>query len=156
MERAAKLNFGKGSSIYHSSYVYGDVKVGENTWIGPFTVLDGTGGIEIGSYCSISAGAQIYTHDTVEWALSEGGSPYQYAPVRIGNCCYIGSSTVISKGVRTGDGTVVESIVSFLLILPLEAGYMGMPSKTAFYIRRRMNIGSKHDSSTIPILCMLP
>jgi hypothetical protein len=48
-ERAERLGFGKGTSIYHNSYVYGDVKVGRNTWIGPFTVLDGSGGLKIGS-----------------------------------------------------------------------------------------------------------
>src|SRR4051812_32486005 len=41
-ERARELGFGAESSIYHLSYVYGDVSVGEHTWIGPFTLLDGT------------------------------------------------------------------------------------------------------------------
>lgn len=128
-ERAAKLNFGKGSSIYHSSYVYGDVKVGENTWIGPFTVLDGTGGIEIGSYCSISAGVQIYTHDTVEWALSGGESPYQYAPVRIGDRCYIGPNTVISKGVGIGDCTVVGANSVVLADIASGSRVWGCPAR---------------------------
>jgi hypothetical protein len=42
-DKAKQLGFDKGSSIYDSSVVLGDVKVGENTWIGPFTVLDGIG-----------------------------------------------------------------------------------------------------------------
>lgn len=61
-EKAEALGFGKGTSIYDSSLVLGDVKVGENSWIGPNTVLDGSGGLEIGSNCSISAGVQIYSH----------------------------------------------------------------------------------------------
>src|SRR4051794_33935448 len=44
-ERAKELGFGEGSSIYASSYVYGTVHVGAGTWIGPFTLLDGTGGL---------------------------------------------------------------------------------------------------------------
>lgn len=67
-EKAQVLGFGRGTSIYDSALVLGDVQVGENTWIGPFTLLDGTGGLSIGSFCSISAGVQIYTHDTVDWA----------------------------------------------------------------------------------------
>src|SRR5215470_17429208 len=59
-ERAKNLGFGEASSIYHSSYVYGQVDVGKNTWIGPHTVLDGSGGLTIGDNCSISAGVQIY------------------------------------------------------------------------------------------------
>lgn len=58
-EKAAYLGFGKGSTIYDTSIVIGDVKVGRSTWVGPFTVLDGTGGLRIGDFCSISSGAQI-------------------------------------------------------------------------------------------------
>jgi acetyltransferase-like isoleucine patch superfamily enzyme len=106
-ERAARLGFGPEASIYDASLVLGDVQVGPHTWIGPFTVLDGSGGLRIGSYCSISSGVQIYTHDSVKWALSGGRAPYDKAPVQIGNCCYVGSQTVIGKGVTIGDHCVI-------------------------------------------------
>jgi len=108
-ERAKSLGFGKGSSIYHSAYVYGDVKVGKKTWIGPFVLLDGGGGLEIGEYCSISAGVQIYTHDSVRWALSRGKHQYEAAPVKIGDCCHIGAMSVIAKGVEIGKHAVVSA-----------------------------------------------
>ena len=101
------LGFGDRTSMYHSSHIYGDVEVGANTWIGPFTLLDGTGGLHIGNNCSISAGVQIYTHDTVRWALSGGSEPYEYAAVEIGDCCHIGSQTVVAKGVRVGERSVI-------------------------------------------------
>jgi acetyltransferase-like isoleucine patch superfamily enzyme len=128
-ERARKLGFGKGANIYHSSYVYGDVKVGEHTWIGPFTILDGTGGLEIGSYCSISAGVQIYTHDSMKWAVTGGDAPYEYAPVRIGDRCYIGPNTVISKGVRIGDGSIIGANSLVLHDLPAGSKAFGCPAK---------------------------
>ncbi len=106
-ERAKSLGFGKGSSVYHNSYIYGEVSVGENTWIGPYTLLDGSGGLSIGSYCSISAGVHIYTHDTVKWALSGGNEEYERKPVKIGNCCHISGQTVIVKGVSIGDHCVI-------------------------------------------------
>lgn len=106
-EKAEYLKFAKGTSIYDSSLLFGDIKVGENTWIGPFTILDGTGGLEIGSYCSISAGVQIYTHDSVKWALSGGKQKYEYAPVKIGDCCYIGPNVIISKGVILGNHCII-------------------------------------------------
>jgi acetyltransferase-like isoleucine patch superfamily enzyme len=106
-ERARQLGFGEGASIYHNSYVYGDVLVGANTWVGPFTLLDGSGGLRIGSNCSISAGVHIFTHDSVQWAVSGGVAPYERAPVSIGDCCYIGSQTVIAKGVTIGDHCIV-------------------------------------------------
>ena len=106
-ERAQALGFAEGANIYHNSYVYGDVTVGQKTWIGPFTLLDGTGKLSIGEYCNISAGVQIYTHDTVEWVLSRGRAKYSYAPVTIGDCCHVGSQSVIIKGVNIGDHSVV-------------------------------------------------
>lgn len=105
--RARRLGFGEGASIYASSYVYGDVRVGARTWIGPFTLLDGSGGLEIGVNCSISAGVQIYTHDTVRWALTGGAREAERAPVTIDDCCFIGSLSVVACGVTIGDHCVV-------------------------------------------------
>ena len=129
-ERAETLGFGKGTSIYHSSYVYGEVIVGENTWIGPFTLLDGTGCLKIGSFCSISAGVQIYTHDSVNWATTGGKASYEHAPVRIGNRCYIGPNTVISKGVSIGDESIIGAGSLVLSDIPPKSKAWGCPAKT--------------------------
>jgi acetyltransferase-like isoleucine patch superfamily enzyme len=106
-EKAKFLGFGKGTSIYDSSIVFGDVKVGENTWIGPNTILDGSGGLKIGDFCSISAGCQIYSHDSVEWAISGGKKSYIYSETVIGNNCYLGPNTIVQKGVSIGDGCII-------------------------------------------------
>ncbi len=106
-ERAAHLGFGTKTSLHHNSYVYGNVLVGENTWIGPFTILDGSGDLTIGSACSISAGVQIYTHDTVKWALSGGRLAYERSPVVIGDGCYLGPQTVVTRGVTIGSHSVI-------------------------------------------------
>lgn len=106
-ERAKKLGFGDGTSVYDSSLILGSVKVGENTWIGPNTILDGSGGLQIGNNCSISAGVQIYSHDSVKWAISGGTEKYEYEKTRIGSNCYIAPNVIIAKGVSLGDGCVV-------------------------------------------------
>lgn len=128
-ERARELGFGEGTSIYDSVLVLGDVQVGRNTWIGPFVVLDGSGGLRIGSNCSISAGVQIYTHDTVAWAISGGARGAERAPTSIGNNCYIGPNTVVAKGVRIGDGCVVGANSLVLHDLPPGAKAFGTPSR---------------------------
>jgi acetyltransferase-like isoleucine patch superfamily enzyme len=105
-EKAAYLGFGKGSSIYDSSLVFGDVEAGTDVWVGPFTILDGSGGrLRIGDSCHISAGVQIYTHDTLR-VVQEGGE-IDRAPVTIGNNCYIGPNAVLSKGITIGDNVVI-------------------------------------------------
>jgi len=106
-EKAKYLGFGEGTSIYDSSLVIGDVKVGKNTWIGPFTILDGSGGLEIGDNCSIASGVQIYSHETVFWALSGGKMDYTRAKTIIGNCCYIGPNSIVNKGVKIGDHCLI-------------------------------------------------
>lgn len=104
-EKAKYLGFGKGSSVYDSCLIFGDVSVGENTWIGPFTILDGSGKLIIGSNCNVSAGVQIYTHDTIERVIS--GAEITKSPVKIGDNVYLGPNTVIAKGVTIGDFVVV-------------------------------------------------
>lgn len=128
-ERARSMGFGEGSSVYHSCHVYGDVRVGEHTWIGPFTVLDGTGTLTIGSHCNISAGVQIYSHDTIASVLSAGARPTEKAPVHLGNRCYVGPQTVISKGVRIGDGTVVGACSFVNADLPAGVFAYGVPCR---------------------------
>ena len=107
-ERARSLGFGDESSAYHMSYFYGDVRVGAHVWIGPFTLIDGSGGgVSIGDYCVISAGVHIYTHDTVAWAVSGGRSGHEQAPTTIGDFTYIGAQSVIAKGVTIGAHSVI-------------------------------------------------
>jgi acetyltransferase-like isoleucine patch superfamily enzyme len=109
-ERAARLGFAEGVSVYNSAAIFGDVKVGMSTWIGPNSLLDGSGGgIEIGAHCSVSSGVHIYTHDTVLWALSGGKCQRKQAPVCIGDCVYIGSQSVIAAGVSIGSRCVVAA-----------------------------------------------
>ena len=128
-EKARRLGFGKGASIYDSALVVGDVKVGEQTWIGPHTVLDGSGGLEIGDWCSISAGVQVYTHDTVAWVLTAGKAGPEREATRIGSCCYLGPNTVVAKGVTIGDGCVIGANSLVLQDIPSGSKAFGTPCR---------------------------
>jgi acetyltransferase-like isoleucine patch superfamily enzyme len=63
--------------------------------------------LQIGDWCSISAGVQIYTHHTVKRSISLGKEPIEYAQTRIGNGVYIGPNTVIQMGVTVGDKAII-------------------------------------------------
>ena len=109
-ETAKFCGFGTGSSCYNNVLVTGNVKVGSDTWIGPNVILDGSGGLIIGSFVSISAGAQIYSHHGVEWSRSMGQRKLEYAPTTIGDGVFIGPNAVISKGVSIGDRAVIGAM----------------------------------------------
>jgi acetyltransferase-like isoleucine patch superfamily enzyme len=128
-EKAKRLGFGEGTSIYDSSLVLGDVKVGSGSWIGPFTVLDGSGGLSIGDHCSISAGVHIYTHDTVKRALSGGKREIERKPTSVGSRCYLGPHTVVAMGVTIGDGSVIGANSLVLTDIPAGSRAYGNPCK---------------------------
>ena len=107
-EKAGFIKAKKGTNVYHNNYIYGRVQIGKNTWIGPYTLLDGSGGkLTIGDYCSISSGVQIYTHQTVEWALTGGKASYQKKATAIGNYCYLGPYSVVTMGIKIGKCCVI-------------------------------------------------
>lgn len=129
-EKARFLGFGEGSSIYDSALVFGDVQVGKKVWIGPNTILDGSGGrLTIGDYCHISAGVQIYTHDTVDVVLHDG--EVSHAPVSIGSRCYLGPGAIIAKGVTIGSKVVIGANSFVNKDIPSGAKGYGTPFKVA-------------------------
>ena len=132
-ERASYWNpENKDITIYNSATLIGDVKIGEHSWVGPFTMLDGSGGLEIGRYCSISTGCQVLTHDAVSWALSGGKIQPERAATKIGDCCFLGSHAIVTKGVTIGNhcliaaGTVVtRDVDDFTIAGGVPAGVIG-------------------------------
>jgi acetyltransferase-like isoleucine patch superfamily enzyme len=128
-ETAKNYGFGEGTSCYDNVLIIGEVKVGNNTWIGPNCILDGSGGLEIGDYCSISAGVQIYSHHTVNWATSFGCDPTETASVKIGSGVYIGPQTVIQMGVTIGDKAAIGACSFVNSDVPSETKVWGCPAK---------------------------
>ena len=127
--KAKILGFGEGTSVYDSVLIIGDVKIGRNTWIGPHSVLDGSGSLVIGDYCSIAAGVQIYTHDSVHWALSSGDLPTEKASTSVGNNCYIGPNVIVAKGVSIGNKCVIGANSLVLKDIPAGSKAYGTPCR---------------------------
>jgi len=127
-EKAKYCGFGENTSIYDSSLVLGNVQVGKNTWIGPFTILDGSGGkLLIGDNCNISAGVHIYTHDTVDRVIYE--KEIKKGDTVIGNNVYIGPNVVISKGITIGDYVIIGANSFVNKNIPNGSKVFGTPVK---------------------------
>ena len=128
-ETAKFYGFGEGTSCYNNVLILGDVKVGKNTWIGPNVILDGSGGLEVGDHCSISAGVQIYSHDTVQQSLSLGEDSAQKMKTSIGNGVYIGPNSIIEKGVSIGDQSVIGAMSFVNTNISKGKKFYGIPAK---------------------------
>ena len=128
-EIARDYGFGNGTSCYDNVLILGDVTVGKNCWIGPNVILDGSGGgLLIGDYVDISAGVHIYTHNTVNRAISGGVAGVEYAPTRIGSRVYIGPQSVVEKGIAIGDGVVIGAMSLVNRDVPSDSRVWGIPA----------------------------
>jgi acetyltransferase-like isoleucine patch superfamily enzyme len=128
-ETAKFYGFGKGSSCYNNVLILGEVKVGKNTWIGPNVILDGSGGLEIGDYVSISAGVQIYTHDTVNWCQSLGSEPKKQVSTQIGNGVFLGPNSVVQMGTTINDKAIVGAMSFVNKDVPIGGKWYGLSLK---------------------------
>lgn len=128
-ENARQYGFGEGSSCYDNVLIFGNVSVGRHTWIGPNVILDGSGGLSIGDFCSISAGVQIYTHNTVEWANHRGEAHVARKSTKIGCGVYLGPNAVVQMGVTIGDGAIIGACSFVDRDVPAGASAWGVPAR---------------------------
>ncbi len=111
------------------------IKMGSDVWIGYFTLLDGSGGLEIGDKVSISSGVHIYTHDSSHYRQhnlvkdSENGSHIKRAPVKIGNNVQIGANSVVAPGVTIGDNVIIGALSFVNKDIPSNSIAVGVPCK---------------------------
>lgn len=125
IELAARLGFGQGTSVYDSAVIIGRVTVGSNTWIGPNTLLDGSGGLDIGDSVTISAGVQIYSHR----ASASDAFPRREAKTSVGDGAYVGPNAVIAMGVRIGAGATVGAMSLVLADVAENLTVFGVPAR---------------------------
>lgn len=95
------------------------IKIADNVFIGHYTILDGTGGLEIGEGSQLAAWNGIYTHSS-HIAIRIYGNHYHEVPehnkkgysiakVKIGKYVFIGAGAKILPGVSIGDGALVSA-----------------------------------------------
>jgi acetyltransferase-like isoleucine patch superfamily enzyme len=129
-EKAAELGFGEGSSIYDSSLVFGEPSVGKDVWIGPFTIIDGSGGLSVGDGCNISAGVHLYSHSTARRCVAAGEfEQIEKEPTTIGHHVFIGPNSVINMGVTIGEHAVVGAGAVVTKDVPAYAVVAGVPAR---------------------------
>lgn len=114
------------------TWVIGKPKIGKDTWIGAFTVIDAQGGLTIGRGCDISSGAHIYTHTTVKRCISKKRySRTGMRPVKIGNFVHIGANATILMGAKIGNHVSIGAgcVIKEGTVIPHYSVVVGVPGK---------------------------
>ncbi len=112
------------------AWVVGEPTIGEGTWIGAFTVIDGSGGLTIGAGCDISSGVHIYTHSSVRRCVSgRRFTEVERRPVSIGDHVFVGANAVVLMGVTIGDEAVVGAGAVVTSDVPARTVVTGIPAR---------------------------
>lgn len=89
----------------------GSIRVANRVWLGPYVVIYGHGGVEIGEWTMVSMHTTIvssnHTIPTMDRCMR--WEKDVLLPTRIGRDVWIGANAVILGGVTIGDGAVVAA-----------------------------------------------
>ena len=116
----------------------GSIRIARRVWLGPYVVIYGHGGVEIGEQTLISMHCAIISsnHSIPSIGQLIRDLPDQLLPTKIGRDVWIGANAVILGGVTIGDGAVVAA--GAVVTKDVQAGAIvgGVPARL---IRKRLN-----------------
>lgn len=127
-------------------WVAGQPEIGEGTWIGAFTLIDGLGGLKIGKGCNVSSGAQILSHSTVRRCVTERRHPQvDKKPTEIGDFVFIGANAVVQMGAKVGHHSVVGAgaVVLEDAEIPPYSLVVGVPARVVRDLRAEIETWSQ-------------
>ena len=128
----------------------GRIKVGSNTYIGPFTCLSGDS-ILIGHDCLIAAHCSIYAnnHQFADPHTLIRLQGHSYKGITIESNCWIGAGVTILDGVSIGKGSVVGAGSVVTKSIPSFSVAVGVPARVIKRRKRRnANAGAFRRSLT--------
>lgn len=126
--------------------ISGNPEIGEGTWVGYHTIIDGSGGLKIGKKCCIASGVHIYTHDSIRAYINniekdtKNRTHLDFAQVTIGDNVFIGANSVVLKGVKIGNRVLIGAMSLVNKDLPDDCIAFGNPIEIRGY---RKEIKSK-------------
>lgn len=127
-------------------WIKGDPEIGEGTWIGAYTLIDASGGLEIGKGCDISSGVQILSHSTVRRCLTERRySLIDFKRTQIEDYVFIGTHATILMGAIIGHHSVVAAgaVVLEDTVIPPYSLVAGVPAKVVRSIEKEIEQWTK-------------
>jgi carbonic anhydrase/acetyltransferase-like protein (isoleucine patch superfamily) len=121
-----------GNPFNPHAWVIGNPEVGEDTWIGAFTLIDGQGGLKIGRGVNVSCGAAILTHNTVKRCVTGRKYPHvDRSPTTIEDYVFIGENATILMGCHIGAHSIIAAgaVVLEGTVIPPYSMVVGVPAR---------------------------
>ncbi len=108
----------------------GEITLGHHTFVGPYTVIYGHGGVTIGDNTLISMHSRIVSSNHAIPPLSTDvrSQPDVLLPTRIGRDVWLGAGVTVLGGVTIGDGCIVGAGAVVSKDLPAGAIALGVPA----------------------------
>lgn len=126
--RMLGMKIGKGSRISMKCIVMSPwkIRIGNNTMVNEYVLLDGRGELVIGDNTSISMWSIIYTASHVS---NSDTFEYYSKKTIIGNCCWVGTRAIVMPGSTVNDGTIISVNSSIKGTTEVNSIYSGNPAK---------------------------
>ncbi len=127
---ADKVCLDRGVDIKAHCHRSGDIEIGENTYIGPYTCMSGAR-IKIGKHCLIASHSGIYANnhnyaDPTRNIKEQGNS---YKGITIEDDCWLGCGVKVLDGVTIGKGSVIGAGAVVTKDIPPYSVAVGVPAK---------------------------
>jgi acetyltransferase-like isoleucine patch superfamily enzyme len=109
----------------------GNISLGPNVYVGPYTVIYGHGGVEIGGHTLISMHCRILSsnHTVPSPDTTIRSQPDILLPTKIGRDVWLGAGVTVLGGVTIGDGCVVGAGAVVTKDLPPNVIAVGVPAR---------------------------
>ena len=101
-----------------------NLDIGDNVWVGHYSIIDSSYGVKIGEGCQLAAWIGVYSHSShvairllgkdYMRTYIHNRSGYQRGAVEIGAYTFVGAQSIVLPGVKIGKGCLIgaQSLVS--------------------------------------------
>lgn len=132
-------------------WITGEPEIGEGTWIGAFTLIDGQGGLKIGKGVNVSTGAAILTHNTVKRCVTARAyDKVDRKPTVVEDYVFIGENAVVLMGSTIGHNSIIGAgaVVLEDTVIPPYSLVVGVPARVIRSIRDEVEEWSRQPNTT--------
>jgi serine acetyltransferase len=132
--RQGSVTVGRESQLGQGAILHpwgGTISIGRHVFIGPYAVIYGHGGVEIGDHTLLAMHCCVVSsnHEVPEAASIIRNHPDILLPTKIGRDVWLGAGSKVLGGVTIGDGCVIGAGAVVTSDLPAFSIAVGIPAR---------------------------